>query len=419
MKQIILALILNILTFKVYSQQKVIFTNLSKNEKTKVLQQIKILEDALKDSEFESLKDNLSTDFTSMGQNMPMAIEVLKQMSAQMPKGSIKVLSATKTKNHLFDLDLELGNYEIYFKSTLDSRFKFTKLDYIEDKVQMKGNVSQYLTSKKSISLPFHLIDGFILIDGEVNGKKGKFLFDTGNPEGLLLNNNFLDLKKENHLGNGETGSGQQLIIYQSDISKVEIINQITWNNLNNVKHADFGFIEEHMTKDFIGFLGYEFIKNFEFVIDYDAQVIDLYQLDDIGNPSQETYYKEDVIQLLKFRTLSEKQIPVLEFNLADEKITAFFDTGSQGGIHLVSEFKDKLLQNNNLKLFNNSWYGQQDTSTYVLDGLTYNDNKLEKTRNLSISNSDKNEIEMGYQFLKNYKTVWNYKTNTIILLKR
>ncbi|MGB2313528.1 MAG: hypothetical protein ACPH4K_08920, partial [Flavobacteriaceae bacterium] len=87
--------------------------------------------------------------------------------------------------------------------------------------------------------------------------------------------------------------------------------------------------------------------------------------------------------------------------------------------IKLLRSFKNKLLQTKDLKLFNNCWYGQPNIPTFVLDGLTYNDNKLEKIRNLSILDSDKNEIQLGYQFLKNYKTVWNYKKNTIILLKR
>ncbi len=419
MKQIIFTLTLIILTPKVYCQEESIFNNFSKDEKTQALQQIKILENAFKDLNTDDLQAILSPDFTSMGQSMPTAIEVLKQMSTQMPKGSIRVLSASKTKNKLYDLDLELGHFGIYFKSTLDSQFKFIKLDYIKEKEQMKGTTNQYLVSKESISLPFHLIDGFILIDGEVNRKKGKFMFDTGNSKGLLLNNNFLGLKKNNHLGNGETGSGQQLIIYQSDISNAGIINQITWDNLNDVRHADFGFIEEHITKDFLGFLGYEFMQNFEFIIDYDAQVIDLYQLDEMGNSSQHIYNKEDVIESLKFTTSSEKQIPVLEFSLANEKITSYFDTGTQGSINLLSDFKDKLLHTKDLKPFNNGWYGQPDSPTFVLDGLTYNGNELEKIRNLSVFDSSKNEIEMGYQFLKNYKTVWNYKTNTIILLKR
>ena len=138
MKQIIFTLILIILTPKVYSQEKVIFNNFSKYEKVQVLQQIEILENVFKDSNTDTLEVYLSSDFTSMGQSMPMAIEVLKQMSAQMPKGSIKVLSASKTKNNLYDLDLELSYHGIYFKSTLDSLFKFIKLDYIEEKEAMK-----------------------------------------------------------------------------------------------------------------------------------------------------------------------------------------------------------------------------------------------------------------------------------------
>ena len=160
MKQIIFTLaLLIVLMPKANCQEESFSNNLSKDEKIQVLEQIKILENAFKKSSFESLKDNISSDFTSMGQSMPNAIEILKQMSAQMPKGSIKLLNASKTKKELYDLDLELGNFGIYFKSILDSKFKFIKLDYIEDKEQIEETINQYLVSKEYISLPFHLID--------------------------------------------------------------------------------------------------------------------------------------------------------------------------------------------------------------------------------------------------------------------
>ena len=39
---------------------------------------------------------------------------------------------------------------------------------------------NQYLVSQQQFTLPFYLFNGHMLIDGAVNGRPGKFLFDTG-----------------------------------------------------------------------------------------------------------------------------------------------------------------------------------------------------------------------------------------------
>jgi hypothetical protein len=38
---------------------------------------------------------------------------------------------------------------------------------------------NQYLVSQQQFTLPFYLFNGHRLIDGAVNGRPGKFLFDT------------------------------------------------------------------------------------------------------------------------------------------------------------------------------------------------------------------------------------------------
>ena len=72
--------------------------------------------------------------------------------------------------------------------------------------------------SMNKIVLPFHLVDGYMLIDGEINGKNGKFMFDTGNPFGVFINNHFIELEKKEVSSRGKTGSGQALDVYLNSI---------------------------------------------------------------------------------------------------------------------------------------------------------------------------------------------------------
>ena len=48
--------------------------------------------------------------------------------------------------------------------------------------------------TKDSTRLPIIIIDIWIFIEEIVNGKKGKFLFDTGQDDALTLNKNKFDI---------------------------------------------------------------------------------------------------------------------------------------------------------------------------------------------------------------------------------
>jgi len=53
------------------------------------------------------------------------------------------------------------------------------------------------------------------------------------------------------------------------------------------------------------------------------------------------------------------------------------------------------------------------------LKKLQYGDQPLVDLHNLRLEIGDENQLVLGYQFLKNYVTAWNYQDQTITLLKR
>ena len=75
-----------------------------------------------------------------------------------------------------------------------------------------------------------------------------------------------------------------------------------------------------------------------------------------------------------------------------------------------------------------NGLYGQSAKVTiYTMDNLSYNGVKLDKIKNMMISENsgipitETNQFDLGigYQFLKNYRSIWNFRTKKIILLSR
>jgi hypothetical protein len=74
--------------------------------------------------------------------------------------------------------------------------------------------VNDYSQHQAPFTLPFHLVDGYIMVDGTVNDVPGRFLFDTATPWAFYLNNASVPLGKDQFLVLGHAASGQEMPIY-------------------------------------------------------------------------------------------------------------------------------------------------------------------------------------------------------------
>ncbi|MEI6270311.1 MAG: hypothetical protein WCP01_15655 [Methylococcaceae bacterium] len=67
-----------------------------------------------------------------------------------------------------------------------------------------------------------------------------------------------------------------------------------------------------------------------------------------------------------------------------------------------------------------NQLYEPHEPTLYcTIKKLRFENQALEDIHHVQLEIGKKNKIGMGYQFLKNYVSVWNYKNQTITLLKR
>ena len=53
-----------------------------------------------------------------------------------------------------------------------------------------------------------------------------------------------------------------------------------------------------------------------------------------------------------------------------------------------------------------------------TLQGLSYSAQPLGEIRNLLFTSGTRDRVGLGYHFLKNYITVWDYSRRTLTLLK-
>lgn len=261
--------------------------------------------------------------------------------------------------------------------------------------------------------IPFHLVNGYILIDAQVNQIKGKFIFDTGTPMNFMLNNNLVPLNKGSYVVTGGAGSGQLLDIYKSDIDRIKITNSdLEFNNLKNITHTNFSFMQDSIACDILGTIGYGIMKDYVVTIDYDRQII-----------KTDSMQREisDLKLITAFHYSNEGNFPEVTFTAANgRKIQAYFDTGSQGVIKFSKSLFSALSDEKLLDVYSNGFcYGYPISGfrAYLFRNLSY-DNAVFDLKNLSHTQSDENKISLGYSFLKDYISVWDFKNKVISLYR-
>jgi hypothetical protein len=157
-------------------------------------------------------------------------------------------------------------------------------------------------------------------------------------------------------------------------------------------------------------------------VIDYNLKEIHLYLLDEKGNSSMTQITDENIIVTLNFTTTSSEQIPTVEIISSGQKINLRFDTGTLGSLQLTPKSANKLRKDGNLVEGKNNPRTKEEEYTgnyFTLRGVNYGITSIGDINNLSFSEGKNNELMCGYNFLKNYLSVWNYKKKTLTLIKQ
>ncbi|WP_335964643.1 hypothetical protein [Galbibacter sp. PAP.153] len=96
-------------------------------------------------------------------------------------------------------------------------------------------------------------------------------------------------------------------------------------------------------------------------------------------------------------------------------------DTGSQGSIELSEKTFTSLKQGNCINEIKGFHYGKKDHSATIvqLQDISIQEKSFGKQDNLYLeSNKGNDEISLGYTFLRNYISTWNFKKKTIELIE-
>jgi len=298
-----------------------------------------------------------------------------------------------------------LSNLTIYLVISLYSIFAFPSDSHTEI----------LLPTENHRTLPFDIVKGYIFLSGKVAEQSGGFMFDTGTPFSFLLNNHYLPLKLDHFVGSGKAGSIQggvtrelKLYIHQ-DVGTIKL-GQIKFMHVGALQSTNLEFMSnmgsDGLRTDNLGFVGMGLFRQYEFVIDYSSKTLDVYRIKKSGEPFIAHIDAKDVVATLPFRLA--KHMPIVTINIDGIKIEGLLDTGVLGEVTLTPETQ---------RILENSGKLKKQGGYYFLEGLNYGGIALD-TKTPSISTGDSNTMRLGYNMLSHYRTVWNYKKQTVTLLK-
>jgi hypothetical protein len=259
--------------------------------------------------------------------------------------------------------------------------------------------------------IPFRLVDGFIMLEGVVNGESGFYMLDTGSPFALFLNNHLLTLGPSRQIASGSAGSGQRVVVLaHENVDSLTLWGDVRFRDVRWAQSADFGFIEDGIVPQYLGFIGHGILKNFEFTIDYDRSNLFFSRLDPDGEALVSRVPLEDVHATLMFACRDcDRQYDQIPFRLGEIPLTLGIDTGNSGGqLTLTARTKEALEHSGHLT-------AQGDS--YILEGLEHEEVSF-SVDGLRVMVGETDGGTLGYSFLRQFKTVWNYQLGTLVLVR-
>lgn len=280
------------------------------------------------------------------------------------------------------------------------------------------------------VAFPITIVNAFPFISGEVNGIKGKFMFDTGNQNALEINDNMVKLPKKKADGKGKVGSGQEFKVNINDtIAEVKLSKGYTYHNLVRIKSGNFDFLQNHITPDCIGYIGHDFFKGYLVKLDYLRRRITFYKNTAERKSSKDFLKGEKVLGIINFETRKLSNHPLVRVKIGDAEMIGAFDTGQYGSLQLDDKVQKSLAAKSLVVSAGKDAYDNDmlTVNDIVLDGTFktnlkgLNTDTFEETEHVrkALGITETSMLDIGYRFLDQYTTVWDYEAKKIYILEK
>ncbi len=336
----------------------------------------------------EELKNYLSDDFTMAGQKGEIAKSVLNQLLSQLGE-TVKTNKETEQNNLEGGVELKY-NIDYANMGLKEATFIFNENNLLDElsliKIEVKTMSSGAKIDKSSldiIEIPFTMARNLIAVNVLLNGKNRTFILDSGAPN-VILNSKYISKNDTNQMtisaSQGVNGSVSGMGIEkveQLDFSGIQLNDQ-------EVITLNLSHLEESLETKFYGLIGYELIKDYDVIFDYENLKLTLI------NPDAFEKYKSESLSNSKLQKVLfdlEGHIPVIKVQIGDKILSCGIDCGAES--NLIS--RDLLLP---LKKY---------IKRIEKDELLGADNKPKE-----VENGDVSKIIIGDKTFKNLNAVFS-----------
>ena len=292
-----------------------------------------------------------------------------------------------------------------FSKSSLDSLPKF----------QLQGDscVFNFLADQQ-----------YIFIEGSIGTVKGKFMFDTGSQAALIINSLFVKLPGGKKIGTGFNGTGEHYDVMQLDtVRNIVIDGRCTFSAVGPAVASEEKGIQDGLMPDFLGLIGFNFFKGYILRLDYLHHKLILYKSSSSFAEHKRYLNGEHVLSVLNFEKRKAPNHPLINVKIDGIPLEAEFDTGQPGTFYPTESTKSRLLLDGVLSPPNDnneSKLNAVELATGLKIDLNYLHVRPHDTGNAmkkSIGITEDDFIGLGYGFLSEFVTVWDYDNQKIYLL--
>ncbi len=282
--------------------------------------------------------------------------------------------------------------------------------------------------NKKSVTVPFKLINNLMVIPVEVNGKKLSFLLDTGIEKTILFNLKISDSVRLNNVEQIQMrglGEGDAIQALKSRGNLVRIKDAISVNHMIYMITDNLFDLSAKMGIDVNGIIGGDLFKDFVVRINYSSKKITFY------NPDTYVYKRCKNCLTLPLEFLNKKPLlnASVENHLGDLiDVKLLIDSGGGDALWLFKNTHPKLLVSDRYfddylgKGLSGDIYGKRS----VINKLKIGDFVF---KNASVSYPDSTSIitvhddvnrngTVGAEILKRFHVIFDYPSKKLTLKK-
>ncbi len=273
--------------------------------------------------------------------------------------------------------------------------------------------------------MPITMAREFPLVSAKINGVSGVLMFDTGSKDALSLNDHAVVLEGGRTVGHGFFGSGQTFEVNAyPKVETVELGGGLVFRDVSNVTGKDLSFMEKAIAPDFLGFLGFEFFRGYLLALDYKALKLTFYRQTQAREESKDYLEQEKVLAILPFETRKLPNHPLVRISIGDVPFLATFDTGQEGMAYMSKSVEDRLISKGIIAPAQSQEGPLYDISAIKLTPAL--DASLAQIRIASdgfpaaepLGIPETELLVLGYGFLRNHKTIWDFKGRKIFILE-